>query len=67
VYAAAASSGDPRVVALVAERKALEEALEKLRARKTEMPVAEYEAELERLLVAIAEKSAEIRSAGARP
>jgi len=67
VYAAAASSGDPRVVALVAERKALEEALEKLRARKTEMPVAEYETELERLLVAIAEKSAEIRAAGARP
>lgn len=67
VYAAAASSGDPRVVALVAERRALEEALEKLRARKTEMPVAEYEAELERLLVAIAEKSAEIRAAGARP
>lgn len=67
VYAAAASSGDPRVVALVAERKALEEALERLRARKTEMPVAEYETELERLLVAIAEKSAEIRAAGARP
>jgi hypothetical protein len=67
VYAAAASSGDPRVVALVAERKALEEALEKLRARKTEMPVAEYETELERLLVAIAEKSAEIRAVGGRP
>jgi len=67
VYAAASSSGDPRVVALVAERKALEEALERLRARKTEMPVAEYETELERLLVAIAEKSAEIRAAGARP
>lgn len=67
VYAAAASSGDPRVVALVAERKALEEALERLRARKSEMPAAAYEVELERLLVAIAEKSAEIRAAGARP
>ena len=67
VYAAAVSSGDPRVVALVAERKALEEELEKLRARKAGMPAAEYDLELERLLVAIAEKSAEIRAVGGRP
>ncbi len=67
VYAAAVSSGDPRVVALVAERKALEEELERLRARKAAMPEAEYERELERLLVAIAEKSAEIRAVGGRP
>jgi hypothetical protein len=67
VYAAAVSSGDPRVVALVAERKALEEELEKLRARKAGMPEADYERELERLLVAIAEKSAEIRAVGGRP
>lgn len=67
VYAAAASSGDPRVVALVAQRKELEEELEKLKARKATMPQDEYERELERLLVAIAEKSAEIRALGARP
>lgn len=67
VYAAAASSGDPRVVALVAERKALEEELEKLKARKAAMPEAEYERELERVLVAIAEKSAAIRAVGERP
>ena len=67
VYAASASSGDPRVVALVAERKALEEELEKLKERKARMPEAAYERELERLLVAIAEKSAAIRAIGARP
>lgn len=67
VYAAGVSSGDPRVVALVAERKALEEQVERLKARKATMPAAEYEAELERLLVAIAEKSAEIRALERRP
>lgn len=67
VYAAAAASGDPRVVALVAERKALEEELERLRARKAQMAPDAYESELERLLVAIAEKSAAIRAAGAKP
>jgi len=67
VYAAAVSSGDPRVVALVAERKALEEQLEALRKRKETLPPAEYEAELERLLLAIAEKTAAIRAAGGTP
>lgn len=67
VYAASVSSGDPRVVALVAERKALEEQVERLKARKATTPEAEYEAELERLLVAIAEKSAEIRAAERKP
>jgi hypothetical protein len=67
VYAAAASSADPRVVALVAERKALEEQVERLKARKASMPAAEYEEALETLLVAIAEKSVAIRAAGGRP
>lgn len=67
VYAAGVSSGDPRVVALVAERKALEEQVERLKARKATMPEAEYEAELERLLIAIAEQSAAIRALERRP
>lgn len=67
VYAAAATSSDPRVVALVAERKALEDELERLRARKATMEASAYETELERLLVAIAEKSQAIRAAGGRP
>jgi hypothetical protein len=63
----AAGSDDPRVRALVAERQALEAQLAALRGRKAAMPEAEYERELERVLVLIAEKSAEIRAAGARP
>lgn len=64
VYAAAASSGDPRVVALVAARKELEDELAALRARKDAMPAAAYEQELERLLVAIAEKTQAINALG---
>jgi hypothetical protein len=66
-FAAATASGDPRVVALVAERRVLEDSVAALRERKATMPAAAYDAELERLLVAIAEKSAEIRAAGAKP
>lgn len=62
-----AGADDPRVRALVAERVALEEQLAALRARKATMTEAQYEDELERLLVLIAEKSAEIRAAGGRP
>jgi len=67
VYAATTQSGDPRIVALVAERKALEEELERLRARKATMPAADYDKELERLVVAIAEKSVAIRALEGRP
>lgn len=67
VYAASAASDDPRVVALVAELKALEEQLERLKARKASMPEAAYDEALETLLVAIAEKSAAIRAVGGRP
>lgn len=62
-----AGSDDPRVRALVAERQALEAQLLQLRERKGAMPEAEYDRELERILILIAEKSAEIRAAGARP
>ena len=63
----AAGAADPRVRALVAERVALEEQLAALRARKSSMSETEYEDELERILVLIAEKSAEIRAAGGMP
>lgn len=59
-------SNDPRVAALVAERRALEDSLATLRSRKDSMDAAVYERELERLLIAIAEKSAAIRAAGGR-
>jgi hypothetical protein len=60
-------SADPRVAALVAERQALEQQVAALRSRKAGMAAAAYEAELERLLVAIAEKTQAIRSAGGTP
>ncbi len=62
-----AVSSDPRTAALVAERQALESQVAALRARKDSMTVSAYEAELERLLVAIAEKTQAIRAAGGTP
>lgn len=58
------ASADPRIAALIAERLALESQVAALRARKPSMDATAYETELERLLLAIAEKSAAIRAAG---
>ena len=55
---------NPRAAALVAERSALEAKVAELRGRKDSMPPATYEAELERLLVKVAEKSQAIRALG---
>jgi hypothetical protein len=60
-------SSDPRVAALVAERQALESQVAALRTRKDSMTADAYEKELERLLVAIAEKTQAIRAAGGTP
>lgn len=59
-----AGTTDARVAALMAERQELESQVAALRARKASMDASAYEAELERLLLAIAEKSAAIRAAG---
>lgn len=63
------ASSDPRVVALMAERRQLEAQVTALRGRRASMSAEAYEAELERLLVLIAEKTAEIRAieGGRRP
>jgi hypothetical protein len=66
-FGGARASTDPRVVALVAERQALESQVADLRGRKASLDAAAYERELERLLVAIAEKSQAIRAAGGKP
>ena len=59
---------DPRVAALVDERRALEARVDALRRRKGTMDSTAYERELERLLLEIAEKTAGIRAAeGKRP
>jgi hypothetical protein len=62
-FGGAASSNDPRIVALVAERQALETQVVALRLRKTTMDATEYDKELERLLLAIAEKTQAIKTA----
>jgi hypothetical protein len=59
---------DPKVAALVAERRVLEAQVDALRRRKAAMDSTAYERELERLLVEIATKSAAIRAAtGVKP
>ena len=55
---------DPRIAALIAERQALESQVAALRARKGSMDSGAYDAELERLLLAIAERTAAIKAAG---
>lgn len=60
---------DPRAAALVAERSELESQVGALRGRKDTMSPAAYDAELERLLVLVAQKTQAIRalSAGTKP
>jgi hypothetical protein len=60
-------SSDPRIAALVAERQGLESDVAALRTRKASMDAAAYDRELERLLIAIAEKTQAIRAAGGKP
>ena len=63
---AAPASNDPRVLALAREKAALEGQVADLRGRKATMAAAAYERELERLLVALAEKTRELRAAEGR-
>ena len=66
-FGGAKASDDPRVIALVAERQALESQVAELRARKATMDSTAYARELERLLLVIAEKSQAIRATGGKP
>jgi hypothetical protein len=63
----AAGADDPRVRALVASRRAVEDSVAAHRAKRATFSVEAYENELERLLVRIAELNAAIRAAGGRP
>lgn len=58
------TAANPRVAALIAERQALESQVAVLRGRKSTMAAEAYDAELERLLLAIAEKTQAIKAAG---
>lgn len=56
------AAGDAELARLIAQRQKLEEEIEKLKARKTDMKAEEYEAELERLLVDLAKLNQEIKA-----
>ncbi|MGQ0702670.1 MAG: hypothetical protein ACT4PM_06005 [Gemmatimonadales bacterium] len=62
-FEVSAPPADPRIAALVAERRALEGQVDALRRRKPTMDSVAYERELERLLLEIANKTAAIRAA----
>ncbi len=61
-FGGAPASNDPRVVALLAERRGLEAQVAELRRRRASTDSTAYERELERLLVLIAEKTQAIRA-----
>jgi uncharacterized protein YlxW (UPF0749 family) len=57
------ASSDPRIAALMAERRALETQVDALRRKKATMDSTAYERELEALLLQIAQKTAAIKAA----
>jgi len=63
-FGGAAASTNPRIAALAAERQTLEAEVAVLRNKKASMDVAVYDNELERLLIAIAEKTQAIKALG---
>ena len=58
----AQAGGDAELAALLNKRQQIEEAVEKLKARKAEMKPEDYDAELERLLIELAKTSQEIKT-----
>lgn len=56
------AAGDAERLRLIKERQHLEEEIEKLKSRKSEMKLEEYESELERLLVELATVNQQIKS-----
>lgn len=61
-YVARGAGNDPRIGPLYSERFALEEQIDALRGRKKLLTAEAYDDELEKLLVALARKSREIRA-----
>ena len=61
-FGTAAAPADPALAALYAERRALEDQVAALRRRKSSLDSLAYERELERLLLALAEKTAAIKA-----
>jgi len=65
-FGTASAPTDPRIAALYAERRSLENQVDQLRRRKGTMDSTAYEGELERLLLEIATRTAAIRAAEGR-
>jgi hypothetical protein len=61
---AAIATADPELAALIKRQRALETAAEELKLRKGDMPDAEWNAEFEKLMLELAQVSAEIRRRG---
>ena len=66
-FGVATAPADPKIAALWNERRALEAQVDALRRKKSQMASTAYTRELERLLLEIAEKTAAIRAAEAKP
>ena len=66
-FGAPVGGADPHIAALVAERQALESQVADLRAKKASTDSTVYAAELEKLLLQLAEKAQAIRAAGRKP
>ena len=66
-FGAPVGGADPRIAALVAERQALESRVADLRARKASTDSTVYAAQLEKLLLELAEKSQAFRAARGKP
>ena len=66
-FDAPVGGADPRIAALVAERQALESQVADLRAKKATTDSTVYAAQLEKLLLELAEKSQSIRAAKGKP
>lgn len=67
VAAAEPAAADPKLRALYAERRELEQRVEALILKKSSMDPAQYATELEQLLTALALKSKQIKDGGGRP
>lgn len=63
----AGHGGDAQIAALYAERFSIENTVDSLRQQKKTADVEAYEAELERVMIALARKAREIRKAEGRP
>ena len=61
LFRSAVVVADPRLQALLTERRAIEQRIENLRLQKGQLPEAEYDKQLETLVVELAAKNRQIQ------